>query len=120
MTFWEDEDLFYVFGPKDELPPARPKSAAPKKSNAKGRSASPSKRGGGRGDQKKEPATGQVVIDRLLKRDPPGEKPLVRLLPLVDTLRAKRYTYVDALFCWDMVLHTEEIVGLVSQIPTIC
>ena len=116
-----------MFAPKgaDESDKMKAKSANKKKGGNE-RSKSPAKRGGGAGRRgtagkgDKGPATGQTVIDRFLKRDPPGNKNLVRLLPLIDALRSKRYIYINALYLWDMVLTTEEIMSLVSPHLKFC
>lgn len=45
------------------------------------------------------------------------EKPLVKLLPLIESLRAKRYTQLQELFVWDCHVENDDAIAMVSILP---
>lgn len=42
------------------------------------------------------------------------DKPLVKLLPLIETIRAKRYTTIQEILIWDCYIENDDMVALVS------
>ena len=55
-----------------------------------------------------------------MKKGLKGEKPLVRLLPLIDALRNNRYLQIKELYVWGVYLQYSDMLCLVGALTYNC